>query len=666
MSKTKKTTTYCFKRWTRNGYGMFSSLHKVVKIGVVTFSCTLVQEKYQPVLAQIENRDSISDVELEEVEVVSERTRTLSVTEKRELSKLPFKSIEDALKTVPGIDIRQRGADGVQSDISINGGSFDQVLILLNGVNITDPQTGHHNMNLPVDLSQIQKIEVLSGSGARMSGTYAFSGVINIITTDNNSLNEGLKGNISQIFGKHNFSSTSAGLSFNRSKFSSNLSASYKKSDGYIKNTDFDIGNFLINLGFKTGIIGDFHFQSGFQTKDFGANSFYSFAYPNQYESTSTLFNALNWELKKGKTTLQSGLYQRIHRDKFELFRGNLDAPAWYTGPNRHKTYTQGANFRISAPYKNGKTITGFEYRDENILSNVIGDQLDYSHDIYNKGKNRKNFNLFADQTFFLNNFLFSAGVNANYNTDYNFYWHGGSEVSYSFKRNSRIHAGIGRSVRLPTFTDLYYKSATQISNPNLNPEKSVNLELGYNFETKKMLSSVNIWKRWGRNMIDWVKYPDSTKWESKNITGVNAVGLNFTIKYFPEIKPVESIEASYNTQHLNKQATGFDSKYALDYMKNKISFKAVFNVFKTDQFGSLKFSLNSGLYDREGTWTSFEDGLLKKYEIFTLTDSRISWQKKKLSLNIDLINISNTNYYDFGGLKQPGFDIRGGVKIEF
>jgi len=666
MRKTKKTTTYCFKRWTRSGYAMFSSLHKVVKIGVVTFSCTLVQEKYQPVLAQIENRDSISEVELEEVEVVSERTRTLSVTEKRELSSLPFKSIEDVLKTVPGVDIRQRGSDGVQSDISINGGSFDQVLILLNGVNITDPQTGHHNMNLPVDLSQIQKVEILSGSGARMNGTYAFSGVINIITTDNNNKKKGLKGNLSHVFGKHNFSSTSAGLTFNKSNFYSSLSATYKKSDGYINNTDFEIGNLLLNISYNTSSLGNFNFQSGYQTKDFGSNSFYSFTYPNQFESTNTLFNALNWETKTGKTTLQSGIYQRIHRDKFELFRGSLDAPMWYTGPNLHKTNTQGVNFKFLVPYKNGKTISGIEYRDENILSNVIGDPMIKNIDFYNKSKNRKNINFFVDQSAYINNLLLSAGINANYNTDYNFYWNGGSEVSYSFKRYSKIHVGIGRSLRLPTFTDLYYKSATQISNPDLKPEKSVNLELGYNFESKRMLSNISIWHRWGNNMIDWVKYPDSTRWESKNITNVNAFGLNFTYKYLPEINIIESLEVSYSSQNLNKQATVYDSKYALDYMKNKLNLKAVISLLKSNRIGLLSLSVNSGVFDREGKWTSYEDGLQKEYETFTLTDARFTWEKKKIKINLDLLNITNTNYYDFGGIKQPGFDIRAGLKINF
>ena len=106
----------------------------------------------------------------------------VSVIPREEIEYAPVTSIQELLEYVAGVDVRQRGAEGVQADISIRGGTFDQTLILLNGVNITDPQTGHHNLNLPVSINQIERIEILEGPAARVYGPNAFSGAINIVT----------------------------------------------------------------------------------------------------------------------------------------------------------------------------------------------------------------------------------------------------------------------------------------------------------------------------------------------------------------------------------------------------------------------------------------------------------------------------------------------------
>jgi len=133
--------------------------------------------------------------DLDEIEVSAQRSpalysqvaRIVSVIERKEIEASPAQSVQDLLEYVAGIDVRQRGAEGVQADVSIRGGTFDQTLILLNGINITDPQTGHHNLNIPVSLSQIERIEILEGPAARVYGPNAFSGAINIVTLQNDS-----------------------------------------------------------------------------------------------------------------------------------------------------------------------------------------------------------------------------------------------------------------------------------------------------------------------------------------------------------------------------------------------------------------------------------------------------------------------------------------------
>ena len=134
-------------------------------------------------------QDDSMYVNLRKIEVVknqpgiaSESLRIVTTLTRNDIANLPVRSINELLDYVPGIDVRSRGTNGVQADITMRGGTFDQVIILLNGINITDPQTGHQNLDLPVDISVIDRIEVLQGTALNVFGLSAFSGAINIIT----------------------------------------------------------------------------------------------------------------------------------------------------------------------------------------------------------------------------------------------------------------------------------------------------------------------------------------------------------------------------------------------------------------------------------------------------------------------------------------------------
>src|SRR5690606_5331452 len=113
---------------------------------------------------------------------LSEQNRNVDVLTAEEIQKLPARSINELLTYVSGVDIRQRGPFGTQSDISLDGGSFEQTLILLNGIKITDQQTAHNTLNLPVPTEAIERIEILRGPAARVYGINSLTGAINIVT----------------------------------------------------------------------------------------------------------------------------------------------------------------------------------------------------------------------------------------------------------------------------------------------------------------------------------------------------------------------------------------------------------------------------------------------------------------------------------------------------
>ena len=113
----------------------------------------------------------------------------VTIIDKAQIKNSAAQSLEEVLAYYTGMDIRKRGANGVQTDLSIRGSSFEQVLLLVNGVRMADSQTGHNAMNLPFDLASVEKIEILKGTAARGFGNGAYAGVVNIITKPNNTDN---------------------------------------------------------------------------------------------------------------------------------------------------------------------------------------------------------------------------------------------------------------------------------------------------------------------------------------------------------------------------------------------------------------------------------------------------------------------------------------------
>jgi iron complex outermembrane receptor protein len=657
---------------------VFASLNKVVKIGMVIFGCTLVQLEYQSVFAQADSMRTEKDVHLNEVEISgsqpklwSELAHTASVMERSEIAASPASGINDILRQISGIDVRQRGSDDVQADLSIRGGSFDQVMILLNGVNITDPQTGHYSLDLPVDLQQIQRIEILQGSGSRILGPSAFSGAINIITT--NAQNSKNKGFIDIGGGSFGYLTGTASENLNKGPWQLGGSVSYKRSDGYMENTDFDLFNSQMQVGYQNQSTGNFLLQLGYQQKAYGANSFYSFAYPDQFERTKTLFSALSWEKEIGKVNLQAQAYERQHHDCFELFRDIKEAPSWYTSPNYHQTDLTGGSLKASVGSKFGKTVVGSDVRNEHIYSNVLGNSMSGTKTdfldkdaLFTKEKNRTNYRMFIDQTIYLDPISLSAGVSWNHNTDFGNYFCGGMDASYKITPFLISFFNCNQAKRLPTFTDLYYNSATQISNPNLKPESSTSYEVGLKYLNQGFKSTVTAYYREGKNVIDWVKEPDSTKWESQNLTKVNALGGEVITEYNFYSGFIRKIRLSYAYLSLDKKAEGYDSKYALDYLRHKIDLHLEHNIFKSHHSGALNALWNLNWQDRAGEYTDFITGKDKTYLPYFLADVRLQWTKKSIVLYTDVNNVFNTEYADFGGLIQAGRSVRSGLKVIF
>ena len=408
-----------FKRWGRKAYSLFSVLKKPVRIGVLLAVYTSISEP-ELLFAQSDSSKVGMEYSLDEVEVSAQRApvafsqvaRIVSVITREEIEAAPVQSLQELLEYALSVDVRQRGAQGVQADISVRGGSIDQTLILLNGINISDPQTGHHSLDLPVSFKNIQRIEILEGPAARVFGPNAFSGAINIITSPEGSSN--VKLDVSG--GQHKLADINASGNIHSGNWNQFIAFNRMSSAGYIDNTDFRTWNafYQTKLNTKPGTL---DFQIGRTNKDFGANSFYSAAYPNQYEATKTTFASLKFETGT-KIHLTPSVYWRRHQDRFELFRSDPTTwPSFYKGHNYHLTDVFGSNLNAWVESSLGKSAFGAEIRTENVWSNVLGKVLTTpiavpgeSGQFFIKSYSRTTVSYFAEHSIYLNKLSVSAG----------------------------------------------------------------------------------------------------------------------------------------------------------------------------------------------------------------------------------------------------------------
>ena len=193
-----------FRQFTRKGYALFACLGRIVTIGVLsvaTLESASAATDDISTNTEMTSDDEQTDKEatLDGVEITGSRAplalgqaaRMVTVLSRDEIQAAPVQSINDLLKMAVGVDVRQRGPIGAQTDVSIRGGTSEQITILLNGINICDPQTGHNAFDLPCDISDIERIEVLEGPAARVFGTSSLVGAINIVTNPSSDLPRG-------------------------------------------------------------------------------------------------------------------------------------------------------------------------------------------------------------------------------------------------------------------------------------------------------------------------------------------------------------------------------------------------------------------------------------------------------------------------------------------
>lgn len=606
--------------------------------------------------------------------------RNVLVLKGEEISQAPVESIADLLDFAIGIDARQRGSFGTQTDLSIRGSSFEQVLVLLNGTRLSDPQTGHHLMNLPVSKSDIERVEILLGGGSYIFGGSAFSGAVNIITKSP----EKDKMELAASGGSHAAYKVNYSQKFTGKKHRILLSANTAGSEGFKPNTDFTRSNLYGQGSFDLGQQ-QLRLSGGYTWQDFGAQNFYSDAYPEQYEKTRTLF--INAGLQSGeKLKLNREIFWRRHWDEFQLYRegedfyqytdglfikGNDTAASWYGGHNYHRSDVLGGKLELKFESPAGKTSVSSEYRFEQVASNNLGESLEApiniagSRGFYNLGADRHNISAAIEQFKKLGRLDLSAALLLNYNTAYSTDFYPALTAGYNFNRSNKIYSSFNRSFRLPSYTDLYYRLGGAVGSKDLQPENSLNYELGYKFLTEKLFLNISAWRREGNNIIDWVQKCDSCELRASNTSQANFNGVDASLRLsdYPlfDVIRMDYLDLGYSHIFTDNEDFDYESLYVFDYLSNKASLRAQHSVIK-----NLKLSYSLSYQDRNGTFRNAASGKSQSYDDVLLLNARLSYSYSWAELYISAQNLLDKQYYDRGNVELPGMWLWAGLRSSF
>ena len=534
-------------------------------------------------------------------------TRNLTIISRKDISKMPVDSFADLLKYIPGLDLKQRGPFGIQGDLSIRGSNFSQVLILVNGVKIYDPQTAHHNLDIPVSLSEIERIEILHGQGSSVYGENAFGGVINIITqTPGKKM---VSGDLS--YGEFKTLGTNFSLTQKTSFLNHTATLDYQNSDGFEFDREFNTLNFLSNAhaDFNKG---ELDLLIGFNKKDFGANNFYA-AYPSKEWTRTTFINL--------KTKIKNFIIKSHFRRHFDRFMLDINRPEWYV--NKHRTYSYGSQVHTAFPIQKKSTLVlGGEWRRD-VISGGLGNH------------NYSNLSFFTEfQTSIKNRIFFNAGIRSDYFTNYPLQMNPNLSLGYLISPRIKIRASLGSAFRIPSFTELFYSSPANLGNRDLKPEKNFSYEAGIDYYLNNSIRwETTIFFKQDRNLIAWIKDHPSNPWRAENIQNIDFFGIETRMGIG------DSISLGYN--YLGSESSlpaGHVAKYVFNHPIH---------------FFSSAFHMNLPSDIFSGIFAVYKK---RRHESgYTVVDIKISKIYKKWEYYLKATNLFNTRYQDIPGVSIPG-----------
>jgi iron complex outermembrane receptor protein len=551
--------------------------------------------------------------------------RHVEVLTSEEIEAHGVRAVPELLQLFPGLDVRRRGVHGMQADLSIRGSSFEQVLVLLDGVPVNNPQTGHHTLDIPVPVSAIERVEVLYGPGSALHGANASGGVVNILTKRSRETSarfEAYAGQNSLSGGSVDLAGNLPGAGGHR------LSLERGESAGCRDGTEFDAA-----AGWYRGSIGSLGFAAGASRRDFGAESFYTTRFPDQLEFTRARFLSLDWSGTRGGSRISARAGYRRHEDEFILDRYD---PGLLT--NIHRDDTLDLQVTVDRTTPAGELRIGFGRIGESLDSSNLGlrdrDRWGLSSSLVGgSGRLRWRTALAADLA------------------DRDWEVHPNAALSWDLGAGT-LRASVASAYRLPSFTELHYRSPATVGNVDLSPEHSWTWEVGFDRVRRGHRFSATLFRRAGSDLIDFVQAPGDTLFRAVNLRRVETTGAELTASATWNRRSGRGgirMTAAYAHLDSSGDEPAGVSAYVFDFLKHRLTLRA-----ESRGHWPVRWSTSLSVNERNG-----QDRYLR-------LDARAARPMRggRYELFVQGSNLTDETYMEQGSVEMPGRWILAGFRV--
>lgn len=546
--------------------------------------------------------------------------RTLVLVTGEELRRLPIVSVSDVLRLVSSVDVRSRGARGIQSDLSVRGAGFGQALVLVNGVRLNDAQSGHHNSDFPVPLEEIDRVEVLLGGSSSLHGADATGGTVNVITRSGG---RRLLADVSA--GEHGLVETSATAGVVRAGIEHVLSGAFNRSSGFMPARDHHVklaryqATFWRNTTATLGVI----------DKEFGANGFYGPA-PSREWTDQLLGSVQHRFARANRWHATADASYRTHGDHFIYDERNPSL-----SESRHRTHALASNVRWhgTASQRTQVSVVASGGHDT-IASTNLGDHA------FSRGSVAAEVRQTVGSRIVLH-----PGLRVDTYSRFGSSWSPSMSVSGWTSDHVRLRASAGHTFRVPTFTELFYTDPNHHGAGELSPETAWSADAGADLFRGSWTAGASFFTRWEDNVIDWVRPSAAVRWRTANIRSVNTQGLETSLQRRLDARGQVRLQYSWLTS--DAPALDLLSKYVLDYARHSIaaSGSSEWRGFRLGARADWKRRI-----DRRSYWT---------------VDTQAARAIRRTEFYVQITNLFNQNYQEIRGVEMPGRWLKVGVRLQ-
>jgi iron complex outermembrane receptor protein len=554
-------------------------------------------------------------------------SRAAQVLDREELQRLPVRTVNEALRWGVGVDLQPRSP--AQADLSLRGSSFEQVLVLVDGVPMSDSQTGHFDLNLTVPLELVERIEVVRGPASSLYGTDAMGGVVNIVTRQGVSEPSATVRAEGGSFGS--FAGSLTATAPLGGAWQLGVSAERDESDGHREGVDHE--NTLAHATL-TGPLGSGRLQvaAGWAARDFGADGFYA-PFPSYEETRARLLSAA-WRGSVAAADLEVRGFLRSHDDDFVLRRSD---PAFYR--NLHDARQDGVEATLRVGGEEGLTAA--------VGAQLIRDRLE-STNLGDRAEDRRAAH--AEAAWLGRGAQLRAGLRVEGRDGFGTWVAPSMSAAVDVSPRLRLRGAVGRSFRTPTFTERYYTDPSNVGQADLDPESAWSVDGGVDWAAGGgSVIRATVFRRVAEDLIDWARpagAPEERPWETRNVESATFTGVELAVDRVA-VGPgfVEGWATLLRLE--TEEAAGFESKVALRPLTRDVGIGVGLPLGGA---GTVRVRVQSRRRSGGDDWAT--------------GDLRVSGRVLGGEVWLDVTNLWDTDFLDITGLRAPGRAVRTGIRV--